>query len=299
MNKPTLLLDAPLTPEVRVKTWHQVDEDVPRWPVNVHETVELAWVDGGGLAYEIDHRTMIVPVGSAILVPRGVAHRTEIGAGTRAGSIHFAAEMFVEVASELGIAVPERAFGMAPDASVAVLARSLAEEATTDDLGKQLAVDAIAEAITVRALRSSTRPDRGGCGGGAGTDAQRKAASELPPGKDNLARLACSDARIRRAVEHLESSLDAPLSVDALARTARMSRFHFSRVFKSELGLSPHQFLMRARVFRAAELLRRGEVDVTEAAFSVGFVDLGRFSRTFRRFVGCAPSELKRRRLVS
>src|SRR4026209_2698520 len=102
MNAP-LQIDVSLSPEVRVRTWHLPNLEVPRWPANVHETVELAWVDQGGLTYAIDGRTMIVRRGSAILVPPGVEHKTTIAPMTRAGSIHLAFDMFAGVAGELGL----------------------------------------------------------------------------------------------------------------------------------------------------------------------------------------------------
>jgi AraC-like DNA-binding protein len=83
------------------------------------------------------------------------------------------------------------------------------------------------------------------------------------------------------------------LSIDDLARTARMSRFHFSRVFRDEVGKSPYQLLVETRIERAQALLKSGQA-VTEAALSVGFMDLSRFSKAFRRQVGCSPSEYRK-----
>jgi AraC family transcriptional regulator len=69
-----------------------------------------------------------------------------------------------------------------------------------------------------------------------------------------------------------------------------MSRYHFSRSFRAELGISPYQWLLQKRVEHAAALLRRRRVSVTEAAFEVGFSDLSRFARAFRDQFGCPPS---------
>lgn len=68
-----------------------------------------------------------------------------------------------------------------------------------------------------------------------------------------------------------------------------MSRYHFSRRFRDEVGQSPYKFLVRMRVERAAERLRAG-LSVTEAAYEVGFAGLGRFSHAFRARFGVLPS---------
>jgi AraC-like DNA-binding protein len=98
------------------------------------------------------------------------------------------------------------------------------------------------------------------------------------------------DPRIRRAIEEIEARHEEPLDVEDLARTARMSRYHFSRVFREETGTSPYQFLLRTRVDRAARLLASGSTNVTEAALAVGFTDLGRFGRAFKALLGRTPS---------
>jgi transcriptional regulator GlxA family with amidase domain len=73
-----------------------------------------------------------------------------------------------------------------------------------------------------------------------------------------------------------------------------MSRYHFSRRFKEALGESPYQYLLHLRLNRAADLLRSGELSVTEAALDVGFTELGRFSQMFRAFLGKTPTEFRR-----
>ena len=98
------------------------------------------------------------------------------------------------------------------------------------------------------------------------------------------------DPRIRRAIEEIEARHAEPIDVAELARAARMSRYHFSRTFREETGTSPYQFLIRTRVARAAALLASGSGNVTEAALSVGFTDLGRFGRAFKAQLGRTPS---------
>jgi len=96
----------------------------------------------------------------------------------------------------------------------------------------------------------------------------------------------------RRAVETalwMEASAAEPLRLGSLARRAGLSAFHFLRVFSRVLGVTPHQYLVSARLRRAARLLADPSRRVTEVAYEVGFGDLSNFVRTFRRASGVSP----------
>jgi AraC-like DNA-binding protein len=66
-----------------------------------------------------------------------------------------------------------------------------------------------------------------------------------------------------------------------------LSPFHFLRLFSRALGVTPHQYLVRARLRRAARLLAERERRITDVALDVGFADLSNFVRTFHRAAGC------------
>jgi len=95
--------------------------------------------------------------------------------------------------------------------------------------------------------------------------------------------------RIVRAALFIEAHAPGPLSLDALAGEAGLSPFHFLRSFAAVVGVTPHQYLLRCRLQRAAELLADQSRAVTDIAFDVGFNDLSNFVRTFRRASGVSP----------
>jgi len=86
-----------------------------------------------------------------------------------------------------------------------------------------------------------------------------------------------------------------PLDVPALARTAMMSTAHFSRRFREAYSETPYSYLMTRRIERAKELLRRGELSVTEVCFAVGCNSLGSFSARFTDLAGETPSAYRAR----
>jgi AraC-like DNA-binding protein len=78
-----------------------------------------------------------------------------------------------------------------------------------------------------------------------------------------------------------------------LAAAVGLSPFHFLRLFKREVGVTPYRFLLQARIRHAIRLLRETQRPATEIALDIGFSDLSNFIRTFRREVGCSPSQLR------
>ena len=96
--------------------------------------------------------------------------------------------------------------------------------------------------------------------------------------------------RVDAAREMLSKRFAEPLSLEATAREAGMSPFHFSRVFRELVGVPPHRYLLQARLARAAQRLKEG-AGVTETCYATGFNNLSHFTRTFRRAHGVPPSQ--------
>lgn len=96
----------------------------------------------------------------------------------------------------------------------------------------------------------------------------------------------------RRAVEAalwLDAHSDREIDLDATAKEAGLSPFHFLRLFANVLGVTPHQYLVRSRLRRAARLLADDARSITDIAFDIGFGDLSNFVRTFHRAAGVSP----------
>jgi AraC family transcriptional regulator len=101
----------------------------------------------------------------------------------------------------------------------------------------------------------------------------------------------------RRAVRvalWLDAHAHEPLDLEQVARQSGVSVFHFLRLFARVTGVTPHQYLVRARLRRAARLLAQGTLPVGAIAYEVGFGDLSNFVRTFHRAAGHAPRDFRR-----
>jgi AraC family transcriptional regulator len=103
------------------------------------------------------------------------------------------------------------------------------------------------------------------------------------------------ERRITDAIRLIEQSVHDPIPLTGLAAHVAMSPYHFLRTFRSVVGLTPHQFVLRTRLHEAAVSLRRSGDSIAAIAFGCGFNDLSTFNRRFRRFMGVSPSAYRTR----
>ena len=93
-----------------------------------------------------------------------------------------------------------------------------------------------------------------------------------------------------RAKDLADARYSEPLDVDDLARSAGLSRAHFSREFRRAFGESPHTYLLTRRLERAAAMLRTTDRTVAEICFAVGLQSVGSFTTSFTRTYGSSPT---------
>jgi AraC-like DNA-binding protein len=95
--------------------------------------------------------------------------------------------------------------------------------------------------------------------------------------------------RVEHVKELLARDLGNPPTLEMLGQEVGCSQFYLSRIFSREVGLTIPQYLRNLRMERAAELLRTGRYNVTEAATEVGYSSLSHFSKAFCETIGCCP----------
>jgi len=101
----------------------------------------------------------------------------------------------------------------------------------------------------------------------------------------------------RRAVEAalwIDEHSQEPLDLEQIASVAGLSPFHFLRLFGAALGVTPHQYLLRSRLRRAARLLAEDGRSITTIAYEAGFADLSNFVRSFHRAAGLSPRRFRK-----
>jgi len=118
------------------------------------------------------------------------------------------------------------------------------------------------------------------------------------PGKKSSTLKAHRQA-LDRACLLLEERFDDPPELEALAKAAGMSPFHFSRVFKEMTGQAPKQYLKRIRLDRAAYYLKYSDWQVVDVGLACGFQNHESFTRAFQKLHGQSPSAYRRNQAVT
>lgn len=98
-----------------------------------------------------------------------------------------------------------------------------------------------------------------------------------------------AEARVSKVVRRIERCTSTALTLSSMAREAGLSPYHFLRVFERVTGLTPHQYLLRARLREAAHRLASTNHRVLGIALDSGFGDVSNFNRAFRAEFGTTP----------
>jgi len=98
---------------------------------------------------------------------------------------------------------------------------------------------------------------------------------------------------IVRAIVYIENNISSPMNLDKIAGEAYMSKFHFCRIFKKYVGITPMQFAINMRLKKAMTLLQRADLSISAVALKSGFRDLSEFNKQFKRLYGSSPSAFR------
>jgi AraC family transcriptional regulator len=239
-----------------------------------HDDMCVAAVTQGTFRYRTTPGMAVLAPGGLVLGNAGTCFECghEHAAGDRCLAFHFAPAHLetivaaVPAARRMAFAVPH----LPPLPSLMPLIAA-AEAARDDGDGAAL------EELSLRLA-----------GAVAAVLATAKRSTRAPSGRDLR--------RVTDALRRIEAKADERLSLAELAREAAMSPYHFLRVFRQAVGMTPHQFVLRTRLHRAAVRLRRSDDTVSAIAFGAGFNDLSTFNRRFRRLMGVSPTVYRARR---
>jgi AraC family transcriptional regulator len=241
--------------------------DVP-YP-EAHQAYTLSYVRRGGFAYAARGRTFELVAGSFMIGHPGdeyICSHDHHLCGDECLSFHLTPEAASEVGAEAHV---WRTGGLAPRPELAVWAERA-----------QAVVDGRADGSLEEI--------------GLLIAARLAALVDGKPAPARLKRVTHADRRRAvRAALRINDEAERELSLAELSREAGLSKFHFLRVFSAALGVTPHQYLLRTRLRRAARLLADRDIPVTTVAGESGFADLSNFVRTFHRAAGISPGKFR------
>jgi len=158
------------------------------------------------------------------------------------------------------------------DPAIATIAAALARETVRGDAGSRVYAESLANILAVHLLRNYA----------ASTGIAREATPTAAP------------RAVNRALSFIQQNHTSDISLADIAAAARMSPFHFTRLFKRVIGVAPYQYLIQMRVNSARALITAGGggYSLAEIATSVGFADQSHLTRHFKRVLGVTPKQL-------
>jgi len=102
--------------------------------------------------------------------------------------------------------------------------------------------------------------------------------------------------KVRQITQWMAEHMTEEFSLDQLAAQAGLSKFHFLRLFKSAVGVSPLSYHINLRIEESKRLLRETKQSVVAVALDVGYSNPSHFAQLFRRETGLSPRDYRRQR---
>ncbi len=99
--------------------------------------------------------------------------------------------------------------------------------------------------------------------------------------------------QLQQAIDYIHAHLTEGLSLEAIAAVAGMSQYHFTRVFKQAIGITPWQYVVQQRIEAAKRLLAKHELSITQVSQQLGFSTQAQFSSFFRKHTGMTSTEYR------
>lgn len=95
--------------------------------------------------------------------------------------------------------------------------------------------------------------------------------------------------KLTQLVEYIDECLDQNIGLSELAQVVNMSQYHFARLFKQSVGITPHRYLIKQRVERAKQLLQQCDLSIADIALRCGFANQGHLGYHFKRLMKVTP----------
>jgi AraC family transcriptional regulator len=212
--------------------------------------------------------------GGIAIIPKGIAHRCNWNSSAQFMVLAIEPALLFQFGQDWVNCdrielIPH--FMTEQDALIQGIFCALREEIESSKIGGYLLIDSLKTTLAIHLLRNycTTQP-------------------KLSSYADGLSCL-----KLQQVTEYINEHLHQDVKLIELAAIAQMSPYHFLRLFKQSMGVTPHQYILQRRIEKAKYLLQHSELSIADVAASVGFCDQSHFTRYFKRIVGITPKQLR------
>jgi AraC-like DNA-binding protein len=225
----------------------------------------------------IDSKTFPIGSGSIFSCNPGQVHRAaeKIDPNCAFIALYIQKEHLLETSKAVlhteSLEFENKCFNFTP--TIRCLIHSFMEEARTMQLGYEMYLQGFDIQIAVNLLREG-----------------RHNLSQKPIYLKDYADNLC----INRAIAYLTENFDKNITLKELANEVNYSPFHFLRIFKSNIGITPSEYLLNVKIHKAKNLLKHTNLPITEICYLCGFSSTSYFNQAFKRKTGASPSYYKK-----
>ena len=274
--RPQLCLDAEVTLSSKVQHWQGIRVEQQYLPPS--ETPEMIALDHLicihqsaplNLQYKEDdnwHNCLMKP-GDIFLIPEGTSHSASWQESGELLILALSPEAIGKIAPE---AIARKSIELIPykgksDGLIANIALAFKEELQTNGRGGQLYRDCLLNTLVTRLLRDySVAPVKKRSGG-------------------------LGKRRLQLVVNYVRVHLNEEIRLTEMAKVAGLSQFHFSRMFKESVGVSPTRYVNQCRIEKAKQMLACQQLSLNQISTACGYSNLSYFVRQFRQYMGVTP----------
>ncbi|WP_179049767.1 AraC family transcriptional regulator [Nostoc sp. TCL26-01] len=153
------------------------------------------------------------------------------------------------------------------DPQIEAIARLFQAELSTGGIGGQLYAESLKQVLIIHLLRQHCA---------------------FPP-KIQHSPGGLGKHKLQQILNYIHSHLEQAIQLTELAKIADISQYHFCRLFKHSMGVSPYQYVLQQRMEKAKQLLQQGKYTIAEIAQMVGCADQSHFTKHFKKYTGVTP----------
>ena len=220
----------------------------------------------------------IVPAGGIHLVAPGAEFGINLSAPIETVHVYVRRSIIEEVALEMvdgdpaNVEIPSSIAEC--DKALQSLIDASAYAVEDESLGSSMFADYLSRTIAAQLIRTYSRSKLRGVG-------------------RNFGNIALSST-LAEAVDYMVANIDATINLSDLAQATNRSPSHVARMFRTELGMPPHRYLISLRVEKAGRLLEKTSMSIAEIAYECGFAHQEHLTRLFRRHCNTTPAAYRR-----